>query len=326
MPLTELLGTLWHVPVFLCVGGFFVKDTDFDNPCSLVKKKWKSLYVKLLVFYAIFIMLHNWFFNIGFYSTDALYVGKHITPYNNFVDYVRACGFGLLAAREPLLGAMWFINLMFLGFIIIAILIFAFNKFKVSGDRRFSLLGFALFALAIVNSIITQVCDIHILRATPAVNASWLLIIGYVLNNRIKLQYNNKYIFIMSLLLMYEISCVFGCISLADDIFYSLVILSVATLSSLYVLGFIAKRIQNTFVGRVLNICGNESYYIMALHLFGFKFATLFLNSVGITKPLDAGHSPATCIWEWILYTLFGVVIPIVISISIKKILYRVKK
>ena len=65
LPLTELLGTLWHVPVFLCIGEFFLKETDLDNPLVLVKKKWKSLYVKLLVFYVIFILLHNWFFTIG---------------------------------------------------------------------------------------------------------------------------------------------------------------------------------------------------------------------------------------------------------------------
>lgn len=326
LPLTELMGTLWHVPVFLCIGGFFMKETDLDNPLALVKKKWKSLYVKLLVFYVIFILLHNWFFTIGFYSSKALYVGKHIAPYSDFVDYIRACGFGLLAAREPLLGAMWFINLMFLGFVIIAILIFALNKFEVSGERKFTLLGFSLFALAIVNSIITQVCDIHILRATPAVNASWLLFIGYFVNNRIKLQYNNKYLFIMSLLLMYEISSVFGCISLADDVFYSLETLTVATLSSLYVLGYIAKKIQNTLIGRALSICGNESYYIMALHLMGFKFATILLNAFGMSKPLDAGYSPALSLWQWILYTSFGVIMPIFASKLIKESKYLLKK
>ena len=59
LPLAELLGTLWSVPVFLCIGGFFMKETDLDNPLALVKKKWKSLYVKLLVFYVIFILLHR---------------------------------------------------------------------------------------------------------------------------------------------------------------------------------------------------------------------------------------------------------------------------
>ena len=49
---------------------------------------------------------------------------------------------------------------------------------------------------------------------------------------------------------MYEISNVFGFISLAGDVFYSLETLTVATLSSLYVLRYIAKKIQNTLIGR----------------------------------------------------------------------------
>lgn len=130
----------------------------------------------------------------------------------------------------------------------------------------------------------------------------------------------------MSLLLMYEISSVFGCISLADDIFYSLETLTVATLSSLYVLGYIAKKIQNTLIGRALSICGNESYYIMALHLLGFKFATILLNAFGMSKPLDAGHSPALSLWEWILYTSFGVIMPIFASKLIKESKYLLKK
>lgn len=115
----------------------------------------------------------------------------------------------------------------------------------------------------------------------------------------------------MPLLLMYEISNVFGFISLAGDVFYSLETLTVVTLSSLYVLRYIAKKIQNTLIGRALSICGNESYYIMALHLLGFKFVTILLNAFRMSKPLDVGHSPALSLWEWILYTSFGVIIPI---------------
>lgn len=303
-----------------------MKETDFDNPFALVKKKWKSLYVKLLVFYAIFIILHNCFFKIGFYSIDALYVGKHIAPYSDIVDYVKACCFGLLAAREPLLGAMWFINLMFLGFVIIAGFLFLLNRFKVTRDKILSSLGITLFTLSIFTAIITQVCDFHILRATPAVNAAWLVFIGFIINKKFKISYNNLCVFIISLLLMYEIASIYGCVSLAHDVYSDLVILTVATLSSLYVLGYIAKKIQNTLVGRALRICGNESYYIMALHLLGFKFASMFLNTLGMSKPLDSSYSPASCLGEWILYTLFGVVIPIMISISIKKIQYILKK
>lgn len=125
-----MMGTFWHVPVFLCIGGFFLKEDSIVKPMTFIRNKWNQLYVKLLVFYAIFIVLHNLFFKIGFYSTDALYVGKHIAPYISFKDYLVACGWALVAAREPFLGAMCFVNLLFLGLCLISIISFVLSKTK----------------------------------------------------------------------------------------------------------------------------------------------------------------------------------------------------
>lgn len=48
---------------------------------------------------------------------------------------------------------------------------------------------------------------------------------------------------------MFEMFSIFGVVSMADDVYGDVVILTIGTLSSLYVLCFIAKRIEKTIVG-----------------------------------------------------------------------------
>ena len=48
VPLTALLGSLWHVPVFFLLGGFFLKEEKLLQTTSFIKGKIKSLYYLLL--------------------------------------------------------------------------------------------------------------------------------------------------------------------------------------------------------------------------------------------------------------------------------------
>ena len=48
LPLSTLLGELWHVPVFFLLGGFFLKEERLLQPVSFIKGKIKSLYTSCI--------------------------------------------------------------------------------------------------------------------------------------------------------------------------------------------------------------------------------------------------------------------------------------
>lgn len=50
MPLSSLLGWMWHVAVFFLIGGFFINESKLIQPFFFIKGKLGSLYKRLLYF------------------------------------------------------------------------------------------------------------------------------------------------------------------------------------------------------------------------------------------------------------------------------------
>ena len=278
----SLLGTLWHVPVFLIVGGFFLRDEEVLKPISFIKKRWKTLYLKLLLYYLIFIMLHNFFFEIGFMDEHTLYSGKYIHPINSLWGWITQLGWALLAAREPFLGAMWFVNMLFLGVCYYSIVSYLIYKYCRKDSNEWNR-AVVLFLIAFISLYLTLVFQIHITRLTPSLVAPFLIYIGYIMNRKLQLTFQNKYVFLLCLFTLMDISLVWGKdVTLPSDSYYDMVLLVIGSVCSLYCLCFISKKIEHTIVGKCVALCGKESFHIMALHLLGFKVATFILLICGI--------------------------------------------
>ena len=63
--------SLWHVSVFFILAGFFIKDDRLVQPKLWFKKKFSSLYLKILYFYIPAVLLHNVLIKIGWYSLES---------------------------------------------------------------------------------------------------------------------------------------------------------------------------------------------------------------------------------------------------------------
>lgn len=77
-PFCQLINTkdlfiyLWHVAVFFLLAGFFIKEEQLVHPKRWFKKKFSSLYLKILYFYVPAVLLHNALIKIGWYSLEPL--------------------------------------------------------------------------------------------------------------------------------------------------------------------------------------------------------------------------------------------------------------
>ena len=63
--------SLWHVSVFFLLAGFFIKEEQLVQPKLWFKKKFSSLYLKILYFYVPAVLLHNVLIKIGWYSLES---------------------------------------------------------------------------------------------------------------------------------------------------------------------------------------------------------------------------------------------------------------
>ena len=178
-----------------------------------------------------------------------------------------------------------------------------------------------LFLIAFISFYLTHVFQIHITRLTPSLVAPVLIYIGYIMNRKLQLTFQNKYVFLLCLFTLMDISLVWGKdVTLPSDSYYDMVLLVIGSACSLYCLCFISKKIEHTIIGKCVALCGKESFHIMALHLLGFKVATFILLICGIKKPLAEVHSPANNIFELMIYVSCS----ILFSLGISKIIHLI--
>lgn len=68
-PFVEDFVNQYHLAVFFFVAGYFFKSKYLCNTKMFVSKRMKSLYVPFVSFCLVFLLLHNFFYRIGIYST-----------------------------------------------------------------------------------------------------------------------------------------------------------------------------------------------------------------------------------------------------------------
>ena len=131
-PIGQLVNTknlfiyLWHVAVFFMLAGFFIKEEQLVQPMFCLKKKFSSLYLKILYFYIPAVLLHNVLIKIGWYSLES--TDPVINTYS-MIDFARQTVFAIcLGGREPVVGAMWFVYVLFMALIGLSIASWAIRK------------------------------------------------------------------------------------------------------------------------------------------------------------------------------------------------------
>lgn len=310
LPLTALLGGLWHVPVFFVLGGFFLKEERLIHPISFITGKIKSLYKLLLYFYIPAVLLHNVMINIGFYSTSTIYGGKAMITYGVAKTLKELVLSVFLAGREPILGAMWFVYVLFIALFCLSITSWGLNQF-LKGIKYEYARAILLLFICMMSCMLTNFFDITIPRFNNSLTAMWLIYCGYMLKNKFNLIFQNKYICMASFLIIYHIATNSGMVLLNSNKYSDVVSLTASSISALYVICYFSRKIESFKVGQLLALCGKDSFYIMGLHFVGFKIGTYILAYLGIHRDLSeltapAGNSFLLLVFYWLFAITFS--------------------
>ena len=322
--LSSILGWFWHVPVFFCIGGFFLNEKKLQAPISFIKNKFKSLYLLALYIYLPATLLHNFFFKINWYSSEVIY-GEKIIKEWSYGDYFINCIKTLCCAgREPIMGAMWFVYVLLFALCGLSIISYIVKKITKDENQYEWSRFIILLAAQIISCIATSKFNITIPRISNAITVMLLIYIGEQMNNRFKLQFNNWGAAVSSLLIFYQTSTLYdmGIIGLNHNNYHDVLQLTVGCCAVTYLLCFIAKKIESSKIGKLIAICGKESFYIMGLHIVGFKLCSTILMQLGyINEGIELLMTPTIGhnIFLLIIYTIWGLIIPIICITSIRK-------
>lgn len=276
-----LVYGLWHVPVFFIVAGFFIKEEQLIQPGVWFKKKFLSLYLKILYFYIPAVLLHNVLIGIGWYSLESTEPIIHEYSVFDFVKQIilTAC----LGGREPILGAMWFVYVLFMALIGLSIISWVIKRWTHS-NREYEWTRFlVLLAMCIAAGILSNRYGLTVRRFSNTFTAMLLILIGKQMYQKMKLSFDNGFVTIVCALIVFEVACLLGGVELNSNTYKDILQLMVAAPAVLYIIMYVGKHIENQHIGKAFAYIGNNSFYVMALHLIGFKLCTIALDTIEFT-------------------------------------------
>ena len=319
----------WHVPIFFLIAGFFIKEERLEKPMTFVKSKIHSLYKPLLCYYIPAVILHNFLLEIGFYDTITEYGGKYM-HYYGAVEMVKQVILSIFfAGREPILGAMWFVYVLFLAMCGFSIVSCGLRKI-INDEKLYEWTRMVvLLILAILACDLTNMFGINIPRCNNTLIALWLIYCGFKLRNQVGVKFNCGWLALVSLLLIWHIAPIGGGNALNSNKLHDIVLLTIGSVAALYVTCFVSQKLEGSRLGRSVALCGRESFHIMALQFAAFKIGTLILSVFGVERSLAVLGAPTDgSLLLFIYYIFWGMVFPLLFMWAlrnIKRLVQRVK-
>lgn len=265
VPVIEGYVNQYHLATFYFVAGYFFKTSYIDNAKTFVVKRIKRLYIPFVCYGLVFLLLHNAFCSLGLYPSGDTY------STNDFVHNGLRLLFQL-TSFEPFMGAMWFAS----SLLMVSIVYIAVRKSCRSHSLKTTWGGIILCTL------IGLVCiKLHIKNPLCIWNAMTIVMIyhlGAILKkNQLLQRYVNSKVTLVCIILSLILYILDGTVRLQPSEMISnnpLLFFIVPVIGIAMVYG-VSKWISRTRIARIIALCGDRSFEIMALHFICFKIVTL---------------------------------------------------
>lgn len=295
---------MFHMPFFFMAAGYFMKPQEsLHSYLNFSLKRVKKLYVPYLLCGFSLLIFHNLFYSIGFLSDTY--------SFKDFFWHASHMVFQM-EKHEELFGAGWFFKDLLLSSVIVSAVI-SLSKRRL--DR--SILCVYILIFVSVSFICRRVGAFipYLEMDLSRLLFDCTFILTGILLRYLKIDYAKKSILLISLILLMAFSCVVSKdieilkYSACDQLPYF-----VGALSGILLILCVSYSLKSN---RLLAYMGDNTIIILSLHFLVFKFVTLFVK-VLFDLPSDSCLAFPVLdnanIMLWLVYSIFGIAIPIALS------------
>lgn len=321
---------LFNMPVFFIISGYLFNSISVISGKDLFNfyfRKIKSLWWTYFSWNTIFILLNNVFIKINIYTDnpgieDTYQIYHSLSHYMSAREMVIAIakGFFMLGGGTKIGGAFWFLTVLF-GVSIVYATVEHFIRQCKWGSLHVRQVQ-AFIAILLIGIGYWLSCRGYMIYGIAPCFSAYIL---FYLGNCLKLaeekcsKEGKKYVQVI--IAVFAFLCLLcmnhmGSVSLGNNQYENPLFLLCASLAGWALLSAISYFLVNTKLGRIIEVIGEDSLAIMILHFLSFKLVSL----IGIlveNKPmylLAAFPVLYNSGFWWILYTVVGVSIPILVN------------
>ncbi len=303
----EYLGNViysFHMPCFFVVSGYLFKEKYILDKMNFLKRRIKGLYWEFIKWSLFFLLFHNAFYLIHFYNTT--YSGN---------DYVNQI-FKILTmtGTEQLLGGFWFLKDLLYASII--------SLFSIWGVQKFCRKGRSL-VITLVLTISFYVLLAYILSTVsfkiPTISSEIMLatayfILGYFMqqSSRTTNLFNLPLAVFASIVVFLAPAYYHGTINNVTGL--NIFLFFFSSLFGIYSMFVFAAYLKGR-LSLFLDYIGERTLYILAIHFAAFKlvsFVYILIADRSIEQLAEFPVLKETNCWMWLIYSLIGVLTPII--------------
>lgn len=317
------------VPAFFVLSGFFFRWDNLERPSEFIVRRIKRLYIPFIKWGIILLLLHNWFFQIGFLSEIYGNAKGGVThPYDwiQSAQHLWSMVFNMSGYDPFLAGAFWFFRSLLLANIVFLLLLKASRKF--SFLKSPILQTTSVVALAFLLALWQSGMGLHITGVAQGgyreLMGIVLMGIGFLLRQvedspQTGIWKNSIVMFAVSLIVLLVLVSVYPVSMAAKPAsMLSVLLLALAGTASFVCLRATAQLIEkySSKYSKHLQFIGENTLYILLFHLIAFKLVSMIKVSVyGLDWEMIGGHPVVqheVGDYFWILYAIVGVYIPLI--------------
>lgn len=299
---------LFHLAIFFIVSGYFFKEEHVKNSESLkkfIKNKIKRLYLPFIIGNVICILWNNVFIDMNLYSIST---HKYYSLKDIVINIVKIL---LFRGTTEMLGATWFLQILFLITIGYACVEFILNKFNVKYKSLIQLIISIVFLLS-GYYFSTKGIDLKIINV-QALTCYILFDFGRKISKyKIQTKDSTKMVIMISSFILLVILNGLGTIELSQHEYTNpiyFIIVSIIGWYFIYELSyFVSKAKVMTYIFRYI---GKNTMPILIFHFIAFKLVNgilvlIFKEDITLISrfPILLKDS-----WWWVIYTLIGILI-----------------
>lgn len=298
----------FHMPLFFfCSGYFFIAPNTLSLFSHFALKKINGLYYPFVKWSAIFLLLHNLFYNMHFYPID---------DYFGYYD-IHALGVHFrsiittMTGQDKLLDPFWFLKELLLASWFIGIITYFLNR--VASKYTDWMLCIFLILLTFFTKLhkigLPIIWDLSIMFLS-----STFFVLGYIYHKVENKTYYNLFGVIISFILLLGFVLIWD--APLDMLFYneySVLLYIPMALVGIYLVFSLSYIMELYRIKRCFYYIGKNTLIILSLHLLAFKIASyVVIYFYGIPKSSLSETFIADCnIFCWFLYIIFGIGIPL---------------
>ena len=309
--------------MFFFIAGYFYSDSYSKAPFLLLKRRLKTLYIPFVGYELLFLILHNIFFTLNIYSDKVGYgdTVSHLYTTQEFaINAVKILAF---IGTEQLAGPLWFILSLFTVNLLFGFISYLATKYVKENPEYFRF--FVIFLAFLIGNITTHYGFKFYFNLNTSLVALLIYYTGYIFRKFEDKANFNLYLLIISLLFL-VMSSLYGPIDMASNTYLSPSFLIVNSLAGAYINIHLAKIIVSKKINyTILEYIGKNTFAIMALHYLSFKLINLIqvkLNNLPIYMVAKYPVIDGANGW-WILYSVCGVFLPLVVTYAINKFMQK---